>query len=133
MLPSVTNGANSNGSASAQNTPPVRDTRSFQYRFSMGYVRSLPEAQRPVEREVFGTSFPGANSAKTAEAALDWQTSTRRCCTLQADISGPFPVQQLTQWRNTGFFGGPACENVELRTAGADPGPWGSWEAVVGK
>jgi CD2 antigen cytoplasmic tail-binding protein 2 len=58
MLPSDTsiNGANGNGSASGQSTPPVKDTRSFQYRFSMGYVRSLPEAQRPVEREMFGKS-----------------------------------------------------------------------------
>jgi CD2 antigen cytoplasmic tail-binding protein 2 len=34
------------------------DTRPFQYRFSMAYVKSLPEAQRPVEREVFGKSSP---------------------------------------------------------------------------
>jgi len=34
--------------------PPPTDTRAFQYRFSLAYMRSLPEAQRPVEREVFG-------------------------------------------------------------------------------
>lgn len=39
--------------ASAAAEPP-RDTRAFQYRFSMAYVRALPEAQRPVEREIFG-------------------------------------------------------------------------------
>lgn len=35
-------------------SPAQRDTRAFQYRFSMAYVRALPESQRPVEREVFG-------------------------------------------------------------------------------
>ncbi|KAI9638811.1 putative SMC2orf [Dioszegia hungarica] len=87
--------------ASAQQSapPPARDTRAFQYRFSMAYVRALPEAQRPVEREVFG----------------------------------PFAAEQLRQWRNTGFFGGPACENVELRVVKPDgsAGGWGSWESVV--
>ena len=59
MLPAVGNGATGNGAArSGQSAPPVRDARSFQYRFSMAYVRSLPEAQRPVEREVFGESAP---------------------------------------------------------------------------
>lgn len=50
-----------NGSANGQRTPtasaPAADTRQFQYRFSLPYVRSLPEAQRPVEREVFGESL----------------------------------------------------------------------------
>lgn len=36
---------------------PDQDDRQFQYRFSMAYVKSLPEAQRPVEREIFGP-FP---------------------------------------------------------------------------
>lgn len=40
--------------AAAAPSPP--DTRSFQYRFSMAYIRKLPEGQRPVEREVFGKS-----------------------------------------------------------------------------
>jgi len=35
-------------------TAPVTDDREFHYRFSMAYVRALPEAQRPVERESFG-------------------------------------------------------------------------------
>ena len=52
MLPAPsTNGSTSNGFSSA-----VRDDRQFQYRFSLDYVRALPEAQRPVEREVFGES-----------------------------------------------------------------------------
>ncbi|WRT69780.1 uncharacterized protein IL334_006771 [Kwoniella shivajii] len=89
----------SNGSRPAAASPAPVDTRQFQYRFSMAYVRNLPEAQRPVEREVFG----------------------------------PFPVIQLKQWRNTGFFGGPACENVELRLAGNDSGSWGSWDNIVDK
>lgn len=42
-------------SAPAAPRPPV-DTRQLQYRFSLNYVRTLPEAQRPVEREVFGKS-----------------------------------------------------------------------------
>ncbi|WVF68535.1 hypothetical protein IAT40_003303 [Kwoniella sp. CBS 6097] len=99
---SATNGSGSGsgGGRPAAPPPPPEDKRAFQYRFSMAYVRSLPEAQRPVEREVFG----------------------------------PFPVQQLKQWRNTGSFGGPACENVELRLAGdgSDGSSWGSWDAVVG-
>ncbi|ORX37622.1 hypothetical protein BD324DRAFT_578379 [Kockovaella imperatae] len=77
------------------------DSRQFQYRFSMKYLQSMPEANRPVEREVFG----------------------------------PFAVGQLKQWRNTGFFGGPACENVELRVApeaGMEATAWGPWDQVVG-
>ncbi|WWC95439.1 hypothetical protein V866_002302 [Kwoniella sp. B9012] len=99
MLPAEA--SSTNGSSSRPNAIPATpvDTRQFQYRFSMAYVRNLPEPQRPVEREVFG----------------------------------PFPVQQLKQWRNTGFFGGPACENVELRLAGDQPGPWGSWPDIVGQ
>lgn len=41
----------------AEPAPPPRpptDSRTFQYRFSLAYMRSLPEGQRPVEREVFG-------------------------------------------------------------------------------
>ncbi|KLT45820.1 hypothetical protein CC85DRAFT_268327 [Cutaneotrichosporon oleaginosum] len=33
---------------------PPPDNRAFQYRFSLAYLRTLPEEQRPVEREVFG-------------------------------------------------------------------------------
>lgn len=45
-----------NGSSSTANrvSPPPRDNSQYQYRFSMKYVRALPEAQRPVERDVFG-------------------------------------------------------------------------------
>ncbi|GMK56609.1 hypothetical protein CspeluHIS016_0304490 [Cutaneotrichosporon spelunceum] len=39
--------------AAAPARPPP-DTRAFQYRFSHAYLRTLPEDQRPVEREVFG-------------------------------------------------------------------------------
>ncbi|WWC65913.1 uncharacterized protein I303_108535 [Kwoniella dejecticola CBS 10117] len=106
MLPPETSIRNTNGSASTRpsapppESPTPADTRQFHYRFSMAYVRNLPEAQRPVEREVFG----------------------------------PFPPQQLKQWRNTGFFGGPACENVELRLAGSEEGgSWGTWADVVGQ
>ncbi|WVQ84522.1 hypothetical protein IAT38_006676 [Cryptococcus sp. DSM 104549] len=79
--------------------PPPADTRQFQYRFSLAYMRSLPEGQRPVEREIFG----------------------------------PFSSLQLRGWRGTGFFGSPACENVELRVVspGGESGPWGSWAEVV--
>ncbi|WVR07987.1 hypothetical protein IAU60_005030 [Kwoniella sp. DSM 27419] len=101
MLPAAPAGENqaNGGGVAARPPPPPSDKRQFQYRFSMAYVRNLPEAQRPVEREVFG----------------------------------PFPALQLKQWRNTGFFGGPACENVELRSLGDDGsnGPWGSWADIV--
>ncbi|WWC92881.1 uncharacterized protein L201_007843 [Kwoniella dendrophila CBS 6074] len=99
MLPAEANPSNGSSSRSAAPPPAPVDTRQFQYRFSMGYVRNLPEAQRPVEREIFG----------------------------------PFSVQQLKQWRNTGFFGGPTCENVELRLAGIETGNWGTWADVVGQ
>ncbi|TXT12978.1 hypothetical protein VHUM_01379 [Vanrija humicola] len=36
---------------------PPPDTRQLEYRFSLNYMRTLPEGQRPVEREVFGP-FP---------------------------------------------------------------------------
>lgn len=49
----------SNGTTLTTSPVPPRDTRAFQYRFSMAYVRALPEAQRPVEREVFGKSMSG--------------------------------------------------------------------------
>jgi len=88
---------------------PPKDERQFQYRFSMAYVRALPEAQRPVEREVFG-KFQKFQQP--------------------SDRPGPYPVAQLSQWRNTGAFGGPACENVELRKVGDEK--WGSWADIVG-
>lgn len=46
--------AGSNGSIATPRT--ATDTRQFQYRYSMTYIRSLPEGQRPVERETFGMS-----------------------------------------------------------------------------
>lgn len=57
MLPDST----SRGPSAGNGTPPVRpipDTRQFQYRFSRTYIRSLPEEQRPVEREKFGKLCP---------------------------------------------------------------------------
>lgn len=55
MLPqSATNGSSRPAAAAAVPSPPAVDNRQFEYRFSMAYVRNLPEAQRPVEREVFG-------------------------------------------------------------------------------
>jgi CD2 antigen cytoplasmic tail-binding protein 2 len=47
---------------------------------------------------------------------------------------GPFSLQQLQGWRGTGFFGSPACENVELRlvTSVGQTGDWGLWAEVVG-
>jgi len=45
---------------------------------------------------------------------------------------GPFPAEQLQLWRKSGFFGGPACENVELRVAGDETASWGSWADIVG-
>jgi CD2 antigen cytoplasmic tail-binding protein 2 len=39
----------------APNTQPIpTDTRAFEYRFSKKYLSSLPEGQRPLERDVFG-------------------------------------------------------------------------------
>jgi CD2 antigen cytoplasmic tail-binding protein 2 len=48
--------------------------------------------------------------------------------------TGPFSVQQLNGWRMTGFFGSPACENVEVRLirGQGDVRDWGSWQDVVG-
>ena len=57
---------------------------------------------------------------------------------IYADIghaTGPYSVPQLQQWRGTGFFGGPSCENVELRNApgqGEEGSIWGTWADVVG-
>lgn len=88
-----------------------QDTRQFQYRFSMAYMRTLPEAQRPVERDVFG-EFPDTMAELTR--------------------AGPFSSLQLVGWKSTGFFG-PNCENVELRNVtGGQEGQWGSWTEVVG-
>ncbi|WWD20371.1 hypothetical protein CI109_104847 [Kwoniella shandongensis] len=99
MLPQNASNGSSRPAAAAPAPPPI-DNRQFEYRFSMAYVRNLPEAQRPIEREVFG----------------------------------PFSLLQLRGWRSSGFFGSPACENVELRVAGTEggaPGSWGSWAAIV--
>ncbi|ORY34665.1 hypothetical protein BCR39DRAFT_585630 [Naematelia encephala] len=43
-----------NGSSSSSAPPKPINNSQFQYRFSLAYVRSLPESQRPVEREIFG-------------------------------------------------------------------------------
>lgn len=51
MRPAPTQSTNGDGGAASR---PARDDRQFSYRFSMSYVKSLPEAQRPIEREVFG-------------------------------------------------------------------------------
>ncbi|ADV23917.1 CD2 antigen cytoplasmic tail-binding protein 2 [Cryptococcus gattii E566] len=53
MLPVPADGAH-NPPRAAPPPQPAADNRQFQYRFSMAYVRNLPEGQRPVEREVFG-------------------------------------------------------------------------------
>lgn len=34
-------------------------------------------------------------------------------------------------WRATGAFGGPDCENIELRVKGESTGDWGSWRDIV--
>jgi CD2 antigen cytoplasmic tail-binding protein 2 len=40
---------------SAQSTHPVpADTRAFEYRFSKKYLSSLPDGQKPLERDIFG-------------------------------------------------------------------------------
>jgi CD2 antigen cytoplasmic tail-binding protein 2 len=38
----------------ASQPPPPDDGASYEYRFKMDYIKSLPEGERPVEREVFG-------------------------------------------------------------------------------
>ena len=53
MLPAPPTNGSSSTSIGIKLVP--RDDRRFQYRFSMKFVRALPEAQRPVEREIFGT------------------------------------------------------------------------------
>lgn len=53
MLPAPADEAH-NPPRAAPPPQPAADNRQFQYRFSMAYVRNLPEDQRPVEREVFG-------------------------------------------------------------------------------
>ncbi|KAJ9101912.1 hypothetical protein QFC19_004993 [Naganishia cerealis] len=82
----------------ARGTQPIPpDTRAFEYRFSKKYLGSLPEGQRPLERDVFG----------------------------------PFPLRSLMEWRATGAFGGPECENIELRVKGEVNGDWGSWQQIM--
>ena len=121
MLPAPATNGSSNGLNGGFPTPPLRRAdRSFQYRFSLNYVRGLPEAQRPVERDIFGESG---------------STLQLRRSMSNLYYVGPFTVQQLQQWRGTGFFGGPACENVELRKApeaGEEATAWGAWSTVVG-
>lgn len=57
MLPASVVSKSATGSNGSSAPPrPANDTRQFQYRYSMTYIRSLPEGQRPVEREVFGKS-----------------------------------------------------------------------------
>ena len=46
-------GANGSRSEHVTWTAPA-DDRQFQYRFSMRYLQSMPEAHRPLERETFG-------------------------------------------------------------------------------
>lgn len=112
MLPAQSQ-PNGNANGTSQPPAPPADSRQFQYRFSMQYVRNLPEAQRPVEREVFGESF--------LHSGLGDLT-----------VTGPFSATQLRGWRNTGFFGGPASENVELRLlSDGTTGQWGSWATIV--
>lgn len=48
-------------------------------------------------------------------------------------LVGPFSLSQLQAWRGTGFFGSPACENIEVRALeeGGSPSDWGSWADIV--
>lgn len=102
----------------APNTQPVpADTRAFEYRFSKKYLSSLPEGQRPLERDIFGERY-------CMNAACP---RLRRCNASQ----GPFPLPTLMSWRATGAFGGPDCENIEIRVKGQTAGEWGSWQDVV--
>ncbi len=50
----------SNGSGAA--APPSAN-RAFEYRFSKPYISTLPAAQRPVEREIFGEWKVGKHQA----------------------------------------------------------------------
>ncbi|CDZ97085.1 Uncharacterized protein involved in protein-protein interaction, contains polyproline-binding GYF domain [Phaffia rhodozyma] len=60
---SVANSASTTGQSSESVVPPstssllADDGSKYEYRYSMEYIRSLPESERPVEREVFGP-FP---------------------------------------------------------------------------
>lgn len=87
---------------------PPPDNRAFEYRFSLPYLRTLPEDQRPVEREVFG-ELRGQNQL----------------------TPGPFSMLQLRGWKATGFFG-PNCENIEVRVVNPkEEQAWGTWDAVM--
>lgn len=87
---------------------PPADNRAFEYRFSLAYLRTLPDDQRPAEREVFG------------ELRRSYELTT-----------GPFSLLQLRGWKATGFFGAN-CENIEVRVVNpAEQQPWGTWDAVV--
>ena len=83
---------NGSGSEHATRIPP--DDRQFQYRFSMRYLSSMPEANRPIERETFGQIFilgmrnaadhPSRSvqrrSAQTmAQYRLLWRSRVRTC------------------------------------------------------
>lgn len=96
-------------SAPAAPARPPPDNRAFQYRFSLAYLRTLPEDQRPVEREVFG-----------------------KVCGYRSKLtSGPFSMLQLRGWKATGFFGS-SCENIEVRVVNpSEEQPWGTWEAAM--
>jgi len=82
----------SRDSPAGNSTPPVRpppDTRQFQYRFSMTYIRSLPEGQRPVEREIFGMPFfsPCLISADRKDHSLHWHWHNGKLLVLSVQIA----------------------------------------------
>ncbi|KAL7416061.1 hypothetical protein BDY24DRAFT_253566 [Mrakia frigida] len=47
----------SSSSGPPPSAPPPDDGSQYEYRYTMDYIKSLPEAEKPVEREVFGP-FP---------------------------------------------------------------------------
>lgn len=56
--------------AGASRPPPPDDGATYEYRFKMDYIKSLPEGERPVEREIFGASnrsCPCFNRLSTAD------------------------------------------------------------------
>jgi len=48
--------SSSSSSGPPQSAPPADDGSQYEYRYTMDYIKSLPEGEKPVEREVFGES-----------------------------------------------------------------------------
>lgn len=103
----------------APNTQPIpADTRAFEYRFSKKYLSSLPEGQRPLERDVFGErcfltnefallmlrfalarTFPSCNLDVMAGDRSVWRTRLRKYRS-QGEGSNSWRMGNVARYRN---------------------------------